>query len=106
MFPAGKAASAPVRRLPYIGRHDAAALGWRGPFARADLRMKLVEALRINQQTPIPGLEPRKIFLVCGCTPSHLQTFLASHLRIASPGQAVEIQTGLFGNALGSLEAL
>ncbi len=68
--------------------------------------MKLAEALAIAQKPATEGLEPFSLFLVCGFTPLHLQTFLAAHLRLAEPGRRVEVRTGLFGDGLGSLRRL
>ncbi len=68
--------------------------------------MKLVEALNILRQIPPDGADSFNVALVCGCTPLHLQTFLAAHLRILFPGSRVVVQTGLYGDTLGSLEQL
>jgi FkbH-like protein len=46
------------------------------------------------------------MFLACGFTPLHLQTFLAAELFLAAPEKRVEVQTGLFGDLAGSLERL
>jgi len=68
--------------------------------------MKLIDALKILKQ-PIPEDAPlRRIFLACGFTPLHLQTFLAAHLRRFSPQQRIEVQTGLFADLVGNVERL
>ena len=47
-----------------------------------------------------------RIFLACGFTPLHLQTFLHAHLRQLMPTNGVEIKTGLYGDLAGTLERL
>src|SRR4029077_16556258 len=68
--------------------------------------MKLVEALNILRQIPPDGADSFNVALVCGCTPLHLQTFLAAHLGVLFPGRRVVVHTGLYGDILGSLERL
>ena len=66
--------------------------------------MKLIEALEILRQ-PSPAARPfLRIYLACGFTPLHLQTFLAAELRRNMSSHGVEIQTGLFGDLSGNLE--
>jgi FkbH-like protein len=67
--------------------------------------MKLIEALEILRRpvTEGPGL---KIFLACGFTPLHLQTFLGAQLVMSAQGKGPEIRTGLFGDLAGSIERL
>ena len=68
--------------------------------------MRLSEAFAILQKEPgeeSPGFE---IFLACGFTPLHLETFLKARLRLAFPQTRVQVQTGLFGDFLGNLERL
>lgn len=68
--------------------------------------MNLIDALEIlKQPTPSTGGALR-VFLACGFTPLHLQTFLAAHLRERTPHRAVEIKAGLFGDLAGSIERL
>jgi FkbH-like protein len=68
--------------------------------------MKLAEALRITQEPALPEAEPLPVFLACGFTPLHLQTFLTAYLKKADPRRPPVLQTGLFGDTLGSLEGL
>src|SRR5438046_2393082 len=68
--------------------------------------MKLVEALNILRQTPPGDADSLNVALVCGCTPLHLQTFLAAHLQVLFPSHRVVVQTGLYDDTLGSLERL
>ena len=51
--------------------------------------------------TPSP-----RVFLACGFTPLHLQTFLTAHIRAKSPDVRPEIRTGLFGDLAGNIERL
>jgi FkbH-like protein len=68
--------------------------------------MKLVEALNLLRKTPPGDADSLNVALVCGCTPLHLQTFLAAHLQVLLPGRRVVMQTGMYGDTLGSLERL
>lgn len=47
-----------------------------------------------------------RIFLACGFTPLHLQTFLVAHLRQLFPEDRIEIKMGLYGDLAGTLERL
>lgn len=68
--------------------------------------MKLIEALK-TLQSPVPGdARGLRVFLACGFTPLHLQTYLAAHLRNRMPGCAPEIRTGLFGDLAGNIERI
>ena len=66
--------------------------------------MRLSEALRINQQSDLPNARSRKIHLVCGFTPLHLQTFVQAHAKLRFPGDGVTIATGFFGDVEGNLK--
>jgi FkbH-like protein len=67
--------------------------------------MKLIEALKIVQK-PLPDdAESFQLFLACGCTPLHLQTFLSAHL-LRHQQRRIVIQTGLYGDLLGNLARL
>jgi len=68
--------------------------------------MRLSEAFAILQKEPGAELPGLAIFLVCGFTPLHLETFLKARLRLAFPQNQVFVQTGLFGDFLGNLEGL
>src|ERR1700733_6194603 len=68
--------------------------------------MKLIEALELLKQ-PLPSeAPPLGVFLACGFTPLHLQTFLAAQLRRELPGRNVRIDTGLFGDLIGNIQRL
>ena len=68
--------------------------------------MKLIEALEILKK-PVPNDAPElKIYLACGFTPLHLQTFLAAQFQIRFPRHRVGINTGLFGDLTGNIERL
>ena len=68
--------------------------------------MKLIDALElVRAQLPENAL-PLKVFLACGFTPLHLQTFLIAELRRLFPNHRIEIETGLFGDLAGNLERL
>ena len=66
--------------------------------------MKLSEALRINQTATKSDAEKFTIFLACGFTPLHLETFLTALLRERLPKHKIQIQTGLFGDLSGNLK--
>ena len=67
--------------------------------------MKLIEALEIVSRSASVASCSR-VFLACGFTPLHLQTFLSAELSLAAPEKRVEIETGLFGDLAGNLERL
>jgi FkbH-like protein len=68
--------------------------------------VNLIEALEILKQAVPEDEHPLRVFLACGFTPLHLQTFLAAHLRRLLPQELVEVKTGLFGDLAGSIERL
>src|SRR5450755_4621718 len=68
--------------------------------------MNLLEALeRLNQPMAEDAL-PLRVFLACGFTPLHLETFLVAHLRNLCPARRIELKSGLFGDLIGNLERL
>jgi len=68
--------------------------------------MKLVEALDILKR-PVPeGAPSQRVFLACGFSPLHFQTFLVAHLRMLSPQRQVEVTAGLFADLAGNVERL
>src|SRR5579871_786716 len=69
-------------------------------------RMKLLEALQILQAPSSSEARPLRVFLACGFTPLHLQTFLTAHLRRHDPERPYSIETGLYGDCQGSLERI
>jgi FkbH-like protein len=68
--------------------------------------MKLREALTLLRGAPPANAEPLEAILICGCTPLHLQTFLAAHLRLHFPTRLVKVETGTYGDVSGSLRRL
>ena len=68
--------------------------------------MKLIEALEILKRPVNETAPARRIFLACGFTPLHLQTFLTAQLRRLLPESGIAIQTGLFGDLCGNVERL
>ena len=68
--------------------------------------MNLLEALELNRKPVADDARPLRVFLACGITPLHLQTFLHAHLRQFFPEARIEIKTGLYGDLCGSLERL
>ena len=64
--------------------------------------MRLATALQIlagtNKQLP-----SRSVFLACGFSPLHLQTYLTAHLQGAHPESRVIVATGLYGDLLGNV---
>jgi FkbH-like protein len=69
-------------------------------------RMNLMEALEVLQR-PVSDHDPRlSVFLACGFTPLHLQTFLTAHLRNIYRSHRIELSSGLFGDLMGNLERL
>lgn len=68
--------------------------------------MKLIDALKIAQSPADEESPVRRVFLACGFTPLHLQTFLLAHLRQQLPDTLPEIRTGVFGDLAGNIERL
>jgi FkbH-like protein len=68
--------------------------------------VNLLEALELSKKPAPAGASPLRIFLACGFTPLHLQTFLLAHLRQLLPENQIEIKTGLYGDLPGTLERL
>jgi len=68
--------------------------------------VKLIDALEVLKRSVADDAPETKVYLACGFTPLHLQTFLAAQLRIRLPRQRVEINTGLFGDLTGNIERL
>ena len=69
-------------------------------------KLNLLDALEVSRRPVAKDAKVLRIFLACGFTPLHLQTFLIAHLRNNFPGAGVEIKTGLFGDLAGTLERL
>jgi FkbH-like protein len=68
--------------------------------------MKLIDALEVLKQPIAEDAPLLKVYLACGFTPLHLQTFLAAQLKSRLPQYRVEIDTGLFGDLFGNIERL
>jgi FkbH-like protein len=68
--------------------------------------MNLLDALELVKQPISEPASDRRLFLGCGFTPLHLKTFLAANLRLCFPKDRIEIETGLYGDLVGSLERL
>jgi FkbH-like protein len=67
--------------------------------------VKITEALKITQSVP-PDARPFAVTLACGFTPLHLQTFLTAHLQQALADRKVTICSGLYGDLVGTIEAI
>lgn len=68
--------------------------------------MNLIDALERLNGPIAENARLLKVFLACGFTPLHLETFLAAHLRNLCPAFRVEVSSGLFGDLIGNLERL
>ena len=68
--------------------------------------MKLIDALEVLRRPVLDAAPDLRVFLSCGFTPLHLQTFIAAQLRMQCPGHRVEVNTGLFGDLTGNIERL
>jgi FkbH-like protein len=68
--------------------------------------VKLIDALEVLKRSVADDAPETKVYLACGFTPLHLQTFLAAQLRIRLPRHRVGIDTGLFGDLTGNIERL
>ncbi|HEX3684898.1 MAG TPA: HAD-IIIC family phosphatase [Bryobacteraceae bacterium] len=66
--------------------------------------MRLSEALRINQAPAPPGARPKKLHLVCGFTPLHLETFVKARAKLRFPAAELTIGAGLFGDLEGNIK--
>ena len=64
--------------------------------------MKLAEALSIVRSAPVEGAAFH-VVLACGFTPLHLQNYFAAYLQKAVPNRKVNVETGLFEDAVGTL---
>jgi hypothetical protein len=68
--------------------------------------VNLIEALELLKEPVSEEARPLRVFLACGFTPLHLETFLAANLRKLCPACRVELKSGLFGDLAGNLERL
>jgi len=67
--------------------------------------VNITEALKITQNVPRDA-RPFAVTLACGFTPLHLRTFLAAHLQQSLADRRATISSGLYGNLVGTLEAI
>lgn len=68
--------------------------------------MKLSDALRILNAAPPAGDGAVAFGLACSFTPLHLRTLLGAHLQQRLPSRRVEIEAGLYGDLVGTLERM
>ena len=68
--------------------------------------MKLIDALAINRRPVAESAPLFRVFLACGFTPLHLETFLTASLRERLPLERPEVTSGLFGDLAGNIERL
>jgi FkbH-like protein len=68
--------------------------------------MKLIEALDILRKAPAGPEAELNVFLACGFTPLHLQTMLKAEVQLLYPDRRISMETGLFGDLIGSLKTL
>jgi len=68
--------------------------------------MNLIDALESLKAPAAVNARPLRVFLACGFTPLHLETFLAASLRNLYPERRIELHSGLFGDLIGNLERL
>jgi FkbH-like protein len=68
--------------------------------------VKLIDALAIIRRPLGEDAALLRVFLACGFTPLHLQTFLTAGLRKRSPLERVEVTAGLFGDLTGNIERM
>lgn len=67
--------------------------------------LTITDALRILQAAP-RSADPFHLVLVCGFTPLHLKTLIGAHIQRRLPQRLVQVETGLYGDLAGTLEAL
>jgi len=68
--------------------------------------MKLIDALAIARRPVAEDASLLRVFLACGFTPLHLETFLTAALSDRSPLERAEVTTGLFGDLAGNIERI
>ncbi len=66
--------------------------------------MKLADALEIVRRREAGRGDPFTIWLACGCEPLHLRTFLAAELLQRMDPAPVVVDSGLFGDLIGTIE--
>lgn len=66
--------------------------------------MNLLTALE-RLKRPVPAdARPLRLFLACGFTPLHLETFLAAHMSERCPDRRIEVSSGIFGDLAGNVQ--
>jgi FkbH-like protein len=68
--------------------------------------VNLIDALELFKLDVPEGNPSLRVFLGCGFSPLHLQTFLAAHLRKRLPQHRIQMAAGVFGDLAGNLERL
>src|SRR5690349_10193022 len=69
--------------------------------------MKLIEAFDIIRKAKRPaGGAAFRLYLACGFTPLHLQTFIQAHMSINSTLTSPEISSGLYGDLWGNISRI
>lgn len=67
--------------------------------------MRLLDAMKILQKADAT-LPPFEIFLACGFTPLHLQTFLTGFMQERLPHHHCKVSIGLFGDLAGNISRM
>ena len=68
--------------------------------------MKLTDAFKTIGKPYSQSSYPVEIYIACGFTPLHLETFLAAHLRCSDPNATPSLKSGLFEDLLGNIKRL
>jgi FkbH-like protein len=66
--------------------------------------MKLIDALKLSHEGANRDAEPYALFLACGFSTLHFETFLAAHLAEVLPKRRIVLSRGTFGDLVGNLE--
>lgn len=67
--------------------------------------MKLIEALTEINSAAARTTE-KQVYLACGFTPLHLQTYLAAHLQRLEANERIVVRTGVFDDLIGNLDRM
>ena len=65
--------------------------------------MRLAEALRVINDAKHIVEQVDPVFLACGFTPLHLQTYLTAFLQQRTPSRRAVCETGVFGDVIGNI---
>lgn len=63
--------------------------------------MRLSEALQLVGQSS--GVRKRDVYLFCGFTPLHFQTYVKAFLKLRFPDESFQVHSGLYGDLEGNL---